>query len=146
MSLVREVSLVTSEGTPHLTQQAVTDPAALTRTVAYTELDVDGIRSLAGGAAVQLIEVTFVPGSAEEFGLVIRGNGNEGTRIGIRPGDGRLLVDRTASGNTAFHEAFASIDTAPLACRGWSVLPYVFSLITALWRSSPKTEKSPSPN
>jgi sucrose-6-phosphate hydrolase SacC (GH32 family) len=49
-----------------------------------------------------------------EFGLVIRGNGNEGTRIGIRPGDGRLLVDRTVSGNTAFHSAFASIDTAPL--------------------------------
>jgi sucrose-6-phosphate hydrolase SacC (GH32 family) len=49
-----------------------------------------------------------------EFGLVIRGNGNEGTRIGIRPGDGRLLVDRTVSGNTAFHSALASIDTAPL--------------------------------
>lgn len=30
MSLVREVSLVTSEGAPHLTQQAVIDPAALT--------------------------------------------------------------------------------------------------------------------
>ncbi|WP_395398667.1 glycoside hydrolase family 32 protein [Arthrobacter sp. UC242_113] len=114
MSLVREVSLITSDGKPRLTQQAVIDPAALTRTVAYTELDVDGIRSLAGGAAVQLIEATFVPGSAEEFGLVIRGNGSEGTRIGILPGQGRLLVDRTASGNTAFHEAFASIDTAPL--------------------------------
>jgi len=37
---------------------------------------------------VQLIEATFVPGSAEEFGLMIRGTGSEGTRIGIRPVDG----------------------------------------------------------
>lgn len=50
---------------------------------------------LGGGAAVQLIEATFVPGSAEEFGLVICGNGSEGTRTGIRPVDGRLAVDRT---------------------------------------------------
>lgn len=115
MSLVREVSLVTSSGRPRLSQRPVWNPAAgPTHTVAYTGLDLDGLHPLDGGAAVQLIQATFVPGSAEEFGLVIRGNGTEGTRIGIRPWDGRLTVDRSASGNTDFHEAFASIDTAPL--------------------------------
>ena len=115
MSLVREVSLVTVNGQPRLSQVAVWEKeGSPTSTVVYEELDVDGILPLDGGAAVQLIDVKFVPGSAEEFGLIVRGNGAKGTRIGIRPGDGLIHVDRTASGNTAFHESFASMDTAPL--------------------------------
>ncbi|MEJ1192258.1 GH32 C-terminal domain-containing protein [Pseudarthrobacter sp. CCNWLW207] len=58
-------------------------------------VDVEGLHPVGGGAPVQLIEATFGPGSAEEFGLVIRGNGSEGTRIGIRTVDGRLAVGRT---------------------------------------------------
>ena len=72
------------------------------------------MRHLDAGAPVEIIEVTFIPGSAEEFGLIIRGNGTDGTRIGIRPSKNRLIMDRTRSGNTEFHDAFASIDTAPL--------------------------------
>jgi fructan beta-fructosidase len=119
MSLVREVSLVSSNGRPRLSQRPVwEDPGSDTGTVSYTGLDVEGLHPVEGGAAVQLIEATFVPGSAEEFGLVIRGNRAEGTRIGIRPADGRLAVDRTASGNTDFHETFPSIDSAPLQALG----------------------------
>ena len=115
MSLVREVSLTTASGQPRLTQNAVREASASTSpTVAYTGLQIDGIREVSGGSAVQLIDATFIPGFAEEFGLVIRSNGSEGTRIGIRPRDGELKVDRTASGSTDFHDAFASIDTAPL--------------------------------
>jgi sucrose-6-phosphate hydrolase SacC (GH32 family) len=38
----------------------------------------------------------------------------KGTRVGIRPGDGKLFVDRQESGQTDFHESFPSIDTAPI--------------------------------
>ncbi len=127
MSLVREVSLVSSNGQPRLSQHPVwEDPGSDTGTVSYTGLDVDGVHPVEGGAAVQLIEATFVPGSAEEFGLVIRGNGAEGTRIGIRPADGRLAVDRTMSGNTDFHETFPSIDSAPLQAPGGTYVLRIF--------------------
>jgi fructan beta-fructosidase len=72
------------------------------------------VRNLHTGAPVEIIEVTDIPGSADEFGLIIRGNGTDGTRIGIRPSENRLIMDRTSSGNTEFHDAFASTDTAPL--------------------------------
>jgi sucrose-6-phosphate hydrolase SacC (GH32 family) len=47
----------------------------------------------------------------------VRGDasGSSGTRIGIRPAEGILLLDRTGSGATAFSEAFPSVDTAPIA-------------------------------
>jgi sucrose-6-phosphate hydrolase SacC (GH32 family) len=66
---------------------------------------------------VQQVDITFTPGSAEEFGLVVRGSadGTVGTRIGIRPGSGELIVDRTRSGDTGFHEAFPSTSRAPIA-------------------------------
>ncbi|MDR6688260.1 sucrose-6-phosphate hydrolase SacC (GH32 family) [Arthrobacter sp. 1088] len=122
MSLVREVSLVSFNAQIRLRQRPVweanADPG---RTVSYTGLDLDaGLHPVEGGTAVQVIEATFVPGSAEEFGLMIRGNGDDGTRIGIRPGEGRLTVDRTTSGNTDFHEDFSSIDSAPLQPTGGS--------------------------
>ena len=75
----------------------------------------DGTHILDGAAgAVQRIDVTLTCGSATEFGLIVRGDGDRGTRIGIRPRDGALIVDRRNSGQTDFHEAFASIDCAPL--------------------------------
>jgi len=117
MSLVREVSLVTDQGQPRLSQQAAheyrTGNSLSVNTWSALSMD-EGIRPLDEGAPVEIIEVTFIPESAEEFGLIIRGNGTEGTRIGIRPAANRLIMDRTRSGNTEFHDAFASIDTAPL--------------------------------
>jgi levanase/fructan beta-fructosidase len=63
---------------------------------------------------VQRIEATFTPGTAEEFGLILRGNRTKGTRIGIRPGDGQLVLDRRESGLTDFHDSFASAESAPI--------------------------------
>lgn len=122
MSLAREVSPITSNGQLRLSQRAVCEAdTAPEHGVTYTGLNLEaGLHAMAGGTAAQLIEATFIPGSAEEFGLVIRGNGHDGTRIGIRPFEGRLTVDRMASGNTDFHEAFASIDSAPLQATGGS--------------------------
>lgn len=119
MSLVREVSLRTIDGKARLTQEAegdfgsISDPAG-TFTLAHTEV-ADDTHILDGAAgSVQRIDVTLRPGSATEFGLVVRGDGHQGTRIGIRPTEGALVVDRRHSGQTSFHEAFASIDTAPI--------------------------------
>ncbi|CAI3792032.1 glycoside hydrolase family 32 protein [Pseudarthrobacter sp. MM222] len=117
MSLVREMSLVTDQGQPRLSQRVAdeyrTGHALSVNT--WSDLAIDeGMRHLHTGAPVEIIEVTFIPESADEFGLIIRGNGTDGTSIGIRPSENRLIMDRTSSGNTEFHDAFASTDTAPL--------------------------------
>lgn len=118
MSLAREVSLQSSDGNLCLVQQPAGDWTALACQESYCLPETtihEGMHVLAGAAGtVQRIDVRFTPGSAEEFGLVLCGNGVKGTRVGIRPGDGKLFVDRQESGQTDFHESFPSIDTAPI--------------------------------
>lgn len=118
MSLAREVSLQSSDGNLCLVQQPAGDWAALACQESYCLPETtihEGMHVLAGAAGtVQRIDVRFTPGSAEEFGLVLCGNGVKGTRVGIRPGGGKLFVDRQESGQTDFHESFPSIDTAPI--------------------------------
>jgi len=121
MSLAREISLQTIDGKLCLVQQPAGDWAALAGPDPFclSETTIhDGVQVLAGAAGtVQRIDVTFTPGSAEEFGLILRGDGvtgTTGTRVGIRPGEAQLFVDRRESGRTDFHESFPSIDTAPV--------------------------------
>jgi fructan beta-fructosidase len=119
MALAREISLHTIEGKPRMIQKPAGDFAALpTAGPSFSSQAMhiaDCARALDGAAGtVQRIDVIFSPGTADEFGLIVRGNGSHGTRIGIRPSQGTLYVDRRTSGRTQFHEAFASIDTAPL--------------------------------
>lgn len=119
MSLVREVSLRTIEGNPRMVQQVAGDLTLLRGQ--GPSFSLEGVEISAGqhvldGAAgsVQRIDLSFAPGTAEEFGIVVRGNGAEGTRIGIRPAEGSIIVDRRESGQTDFHDSFASVDTAPI--------------------------------
>ena len=119
MSLVREVSLHNGDGVLRLVQQvaAETGPTrGRPKSFSLAALDVSEGQHVLDGAAgsVQRIELTVTPGTAEEFGLVVRGNGAEGTRIGIRPAEGRIVVDRRKSGQADFHSSFGSIDTAPI--------------------------------
>ncbi len=119
MTLAREISLHTIDGKPRLIQKAAGDFAALAEAgpaFSLTDTEIaDGTRILEGAAgSVQRIDVTLTPGTAEEFGLVVRGDGARGTRIGIRPAEGTLIVDRRDSGDTDFHESFPSIDSAPV--------------------------------
>ncbi|RAX46870.1 glycoside hydrolase family 32 protein [Arthrobacter sp. AQ5-06] len=119
MSLVREVSLRNDDGILRLVQQVAADLASLgepTPSFSLAAVEISDGQHLLGGAAgsVQRIELTVTPGTAEEFGLVVRGDGAEGTRIGIRPTESRIVVDRRESGQTDFHGSFASIDTAPI--------------------------------
>jgi levanase/fructan beta-fructosidase len=118
MSLVREVTLRTSDGRPRLVQQPAADWSPLSGRAPFrlagTTLS-DGVRVLPGAAGtVQRIDVSFTAGDADEFGLIVRGDGAAGTRVGIRPADGTLFIDRRQSGATGFHESFPSLDTAPV--------------------------------
>lgn len=120
MSLVREVSLRTIDGKARLIQEAAGDFAAVSSAGPSFSLErmefSDCTRVLDGASgSVQRIEVTFIPWTVEEFGIIVRGNGAHGTRVGIRPAHGTLHVDRRTSGNTSFHESFPSIDTAPIS-------------------------------
>jgi fructan beta-fructosidase len=118
MSLAREVTLQRLDGKPMLVQTPAAKDAFPTpigsKTLAAMEIPEGQQLVPDAGGAVQTIRGIFTPGTAEEFGLVVRGSSNEGTRIGIRPAEGRLVVDRRSSGRTDFHEDFASIEVAPL--------------------------------
>jgi levanase/fructan beta-fructosidase len=130
MSLAREISLETSDGNLCLVQQPAGDWTALAgpESLYLSETTIyDGVQVLAGAAGtVQRIDVTFIPGSAEEFGLILRGDEMKGTRVGIRPGEGNLFVDRRESGRTDFHESFPSIDTAPVRATAGSYQLTIF--------------------
>jgi len=117
MSLVRDVSLVSVNGQPRLVQRPAPEVSDASKPRPVQRVTLDGHAPIEGGAAVQRVDVAFTPGCSEEFGLVVRGSadGRAGTRIGIRPGSGELIVDRTRSGDTGFHDAFPSISRAPIA-------------------------------
>lgn len=121
MSLPRELSLATVDGRTRLVQNVVEEAVCRDEAPAVQSgrLHLSGeTRPIpAATGTVQLIEAEFTPGTAEEFGLIIRGSGTEGTRIGINPAQGRLILDRTASGDTSFHDGFPSVDTAPITVR-----------------------------
>ena len=119
MTLAREVSLHSIDGDLRLVQQAVGGWAARADPSGYFDLPettlLEEIRALGGAAGrTQRINATFTPGTAEEFGLIVRGDGERGTRIGIRPHEASLIIDRRESGQTDFHESFPSRDAAPV--------------------------------
>ena len=60
------------------------------------------------------MDITFAPGTAKKSGITVLGDGTSSTVIGYDATTGKLFVDRTNSGNTAFHPAFASIEDAPV--------------------------------
>lgn len=118
MALPREVSLVSTSKGPRLRQEVVGEATSLRNTSAsYTE----GARDLAPGTSqlpvsgeLLQIDATFIPGTAERFGLTVLGAGTEATKIGYDAENGRLFVDRRNSGVEDFHPAFASINYSPV--------------------------------
>jgi sucrose-6-phosphate hydrolase SacC (GH32 family) len=129
MSLPREVTLASENGAlrlvhvlPYETRERLASGSTYNCGPVALNSEREEIPGAAG--AVQVIEARFWAGGASEFGVVVRGgNGCNGTRVGIRPAAataagstaGRLIVDRTASGETEFDSGFASVDSAPIA-------------------------------
>lgn len=114
MSLVREVRLATRGGRLVLLQDAV-DPFAEAPALSYSMASqplAAGITWLPPEASgdVLRIDVELEPGPAGETGLLLRAGDGERTVLAYDPGPGVLSLDRRASGNTEFHEAFASVE------------------------------------
>ena len=131
MSLAREVTLAAVDGNLRLVQQPVGDwstRADSSRDFSLSRTTIsDAVQLLDGAAgAVQRIEVTFTPGTAGEFGLILRGDGVVGTRVAVRSEEGFLVIDRRQSGQTDFHESFPSIDTAPISTKNGSYQLTIF--------------------
>ncbi|TQJ34669.1 glycoside hydrolase family 32 protein [Arthrobacter sp. SLBN-122] len=126
MTLARELRLTALNGFARLVQQPAL--AGLTTgedlTAAHEQLR-SGTFELRDStfrlpAAVpdsaQVIEAEIRPGNAEYVAFHLFGNPDEttGTVLSYNATTGQLVLDRRRSGNTGFHEKFASVESAPL--------------------------------
>ena len=119
MSLAREVVLATIGGLPRLVQRPVL-PAELGPSI-YTMEDQEICDSTvalphADPASAQVIDAEILPGSAGTTTLSLFGalGGDAATLLTFEAATSQLILDRRNSGNTAFHEKFASAESAPV--------------------------------
>jgi fructan beta-fructosidase len=115
-SVPREVRLVPAGNDVVLAQRPIREIEALRG--APTVVDA---RQVAGRRAVPLsgdaldVEAALRPGTATAFGLAVRVGDGEETLVGYDVPASRLFVDRTRSGRSEFHRAFAGRHSGPLA-------------------------------
>ena len=127
MSLAREVELATVEGLPRLVQRPVLplvlplDSGVPKSTFQDVELH-DSVLELpdAMPGSALLIEAEILPGSVRSiaFRLLCAPDGSAATVLSFDPVTSQLTLDRRTSGNTAFHEKFASAESAPVKLDG----------------------------
>ncbi|WP_454809515.1 glycoside hydrolase family 32 protein [Paenarthrobacter nitroguajacolicus] len=125
MSLAREVELSTIDGLPRLVQRPVL-PAELgpsiytmedqeihDSTVALPQADPASVLRV---DSVQVIDAEILPGTAGTTTLSLFGalGGDAATLLTFEAATSQLTLDRRNSGNTAFHEKFASAESAPV--------------------------------
>ena len=67
------------------------------------------------------IEVEFAVGTATEFGVRVLMSGQEQSVVGYDVAKQEVFIDRTRSGNVAFHPAFAGRHAGPLPARAGRV-------------------------
>ena len=124
MTLPRELSLANVDGRPRLVQQPVAAIASLRGgPVAVPAQAVpDGLTDLPAVRGVALeIEAVLEPGSAREFGVVVRAATGQGTFVGYDAVAREVFVDRNNSGRTDFNPEFAGKHRGPLALEGGAV-------------------------
>jgi fructan beta-fructosidase len=130
-SLPRTLALRTTSQGLRLVQQPVRELQQLRggrRTIAPQPIE-EGVTMLAPhGIAGNALEIVaeFDVGTAAELGLKVRAGGQEETVIGIDARAGRLFIDRTRSGQTAFHPEFSGRHAAPLRLENGRVKLHVF--------------------
>jgi levanase/levanbiose-producing levanase len=119
MSLAREVELATVDGLPRLVQRPVLplDSGEPARVLQDVELHDSGVQlpdAMDGSA--QLIEAEILPGTARTvaFRLLAASDGSAATVLSFDAVTSQLTLDRRNSGNTSFHEKFASAESAPV--------------------------------
>jgi levanase/levanbiose-producing levanase len=123
MSLAREVGLATVDGLPRLVQRPVLpldcgEPARTIQDVEFSDSRLQLPDAMPGSA--QLIEAEILPGTARTvaFRLLATSDGSAATVLSFDAVKARLTLDRRNSGNTAFHEKFASAESAPVKLDG----------------------------
>ena len=85
------------------------------QTVKATNLDAGKTMTLNAGAATNhAIRFDFTASAIERSQLALSNGANEKITLTLDPANGYVTVDRTQSGNTAFHDAFANVQSAPL--------------------------------
>jgi sucrose-6-phosphate hydrolase SacC (GH32 family) len=72
------------------------------------------------------MDVLFNVGSSREVGVKIRKSENEMTNIAYNSKEKILFIDRTNSGNKAFHDQFPGIHTAPLKIDNGNLKLHIF--------------------
>ena len=118
MSVPRTLGLRRAEGgLLRMTQRPVQELKALRgahRAVKPTRLD-GGVATVhdRGGEAVEVV-AELTPRGAREFGLKVRVGKGQETLVGYDVAKQELFIDRTKSGNTAFHPDFPGRHAAPL--------------------------------
>ncbi|RAM35442.1 glycoside hydrolase family 32 protein [Arthrobacter globiformis] len=126
MTLAREVRLTAVNGSARLIQQPVLAGLCageeLTPVKDHMGADSFELRDSAlrlpeavPGSA-QIIEAEILPGSAERLELRLFGSSDrsKGTVLSYNTTTAQLILDRSQSGNTRFHEKFSSAESAPL--------------------------------
>ncbi len=119
MTLARELRLSSVSGATRLVQHPVLGEAKEELSPAGSfELGSEALRlpdAFPGRA--QVIQADIAPGTAErvEVKLLASPDGSQGTVLSYTTSNGRLTLDRTRSGDTTFHEKFASAESAPVA-------------------------------
>ncbi|MDI2033371.1 glycoside hydrolase family 32 protein [Paenarthrobacter nitroguajacolicus] len=118
MTLARELRLSSGNGGARLVQHPVLGGSEEELLHAGNiELGASALRlpDAVPGAA-QVIEAEIAPGTAErvELRLLASSDGRQGTVLSYAAGNGRLTLDRSRSGETTFHEKFASVESAPV--------------------------------
>jgi fructan beta-fructosidase len=115
-SVPREVRLVAAGGEIVLAQQPVREIETLRGAPTIVEPgEIAGRRALSVAGDALDIEAVLRPGTAKTFGLAVRIGEGEETLVGYDAASSRLFVDRTRSGRSDFHPAFAGRHWGPLA-------------------------------
>jgi len=130
-SIPRSLHLVSSESSIQLVQKPVEELQklrgekkelqSLAAESSATSLAEEGI----SGAAFEMI-VEIDPGTAQRAGFQLRKGDGEQTVIGYDRETESVYADRTESGETGFHEGFASVSRAPVSTEDGRLRFHIF--------------------
>ncbi|MFD2672566.1 glycoside hydrolase family 32 protein [Marinicrinis sediminis] len=129
MTLPRELKLLHGETGTELIQVPVKELEQLRADhTQWSEVPVmPGVNPVRQVEGRQLeIIAQFEPGDASEFGFRLRLSDREETVVGYRVQDAELFVDRTRSGETAFHPAFAAEHSTALSLQSGKLYMRMF--------------------